>query len=170
LNKRFFAIVILGSISLLNAIGIQAEQPVSSPLPTTACDERKIEEIHQAGSSARVEDNGNTTSARLYEENNTFKDFEVHFLVSLPFTAFYSYLTVMSIDSMVQGQFPTEFRQANTWMIIGFAVGGSLAVALGSMNRVPDQSIYRLESRELRDEDKVRDQVCAKLEVLRIKY
>jgi len=165
---RIFAIGIVGSVCFLCAPGVQAQKQTPSQITTYG--QKAVETTNPAGNSKRIDTNGNTASARLYEENNTLKDFEVHFLVSLPFTAFYSYLTVMSIDTMVQGKFPTEFRQANTWMIIGFAVGGSLAVALGSMNRVPDQSIYRLEAREPIDEEKARDPVCAKLEVLRIMY
>lgn len=79
-------------------------------------------------------------SAPSYEENSAWEDFQVHFLISLPFTALYSYLTVSSLDALVQGAFPTDLREADIWVIIGLAAGGSLAVALGSAGRVPDQS------------------------------
>ncbi|MCK5219847.1 hypothetical protein KAR10_09995 [bacterium] len=168
MGRRIFAIGTLGLICVLCAPGVRAEK--QTPTQTTTCGLRTVETTNKAVRAKRVDNKGNTSSARLYEKNNMLKDFEVHFLVSLPFTAFYSYLTVMSLDTMVQGRFPTEFRQANTWMIMGFAVGGALAVALGSMNRVPDQSKYQRESREPIDEEKARDPVCARLEFLRVVY
>jgi hypothetical protein len=94
-----------------------------------------------------VQGAGNSPGAQgmaVYEENHWLEDFEVHFLVSLPFTALYSYLAVSGLDATVQGRFPTSFRTADMWVVTGLALGGSLAVALGSINRVPDQSVPRL--------------------------
>ena len=68
----------------------------------------------------------------------------VHFFVSLPFTAAYSYATVLALDGAVQGRLSTTFRSTTLWTVIGLAVGGSLAIALGSAGRVPDQSQPRL--------------------------
>jgi hypothetical protein len=84
---------------------------------------------------------GDTGEAmEVYTENHAVQDFEVHFLISLPFTGLYSYLAISVLDGLVQGTFPPSFRQADGWVLIGLAVGGSLAVALGSTGRVPDQS------------------------------
>lgn len=79
----------------------------------------------------------------VYTDNHWWSDFEAHFFISLPFTALYSYVTVSSLDAIVQGQYPTSFRTTNTWIIAGLAIGGSLAIAMGSTGRVRDQSIPR---------------------------
>jgi hypothetical protein len=95
----------------------------------------------------QVQSAGNSVSAitkATYDENYWLQDFEVHFLVSLPFTALYSYATVSVLDASVQGKFPTTFSPADMWVVMGLAFGGSLAVALGSINRVPDQSLPRV--------------------------
>ncbi|MCK5242237.1 hypothetical protein KAR34_07285 [bacterium] len=123
--------------------------------------------------------NGTTPTAQTvqrdmaqYKENSWFQDFEVHFFISLPFTALYSYLSVMSLDAMVQGKFPPDFHQADTWMIIGAAVGSSLAVALGSIDRVPDQSSYQMESQvNLQESPEAAKQVpLTKFELVQIIY
>lgn len=90
--------------------------------------------------SQPVEAETDSAEPLAYSENQGWQDFEVHFLVSLPFTALYSYLSLSALDAAVQGRFPAEFRQTDMWMVIGMAVGSSLAIALGSLNRVPDQS------------------------------
>jgi len=82
-----------------------------------------------------------TAMADTFSENVPWQDFTVHFLVSLPFTAMYSYLVVTTMDALVQGTAPPTMRQADTWAIVGLAVGCSLAIALGSAGRVPDQSV-----------------------------
>jgi len=108
-----------------------------------------------------------------YVENSWLQDFEVHFLVSLPFTALYSYVSVLSLDAMVQGKFPPEFHQADMWMIIGAAVGSSLAIALGSINRVPDQTNYQLQSQlDLDEAQKKKRQtlLSPKIELVKIIY
>jgi hypothetical protein len=90
---------------------------------------------------------GNTLNAQskpVYEENHWLEDFEVHFLVSLPFTGLYSYAAVSAVDAAVQGRFPTTFSPVDTWAVMGLALGSSLAVALGSIGRVPDQSVPRV--------------------------
>lgn len=95
----------------------------------------------------RVQGAGNSLGAQgkaVYEENHWLEDFEVHFVVSLPFTALYSYVAVSAVDSTVQGKFPTTFAPADMWVVLGLALGSSLAVALGSVNRVPDQSVPRM--------------------------
>lgn len=95
----------------------------------------------------QVQSVGNSTPAQgkaLYSENRWLEDFEVHFLVSLPFTALYGYAAVSAVDASVQGRFPTTFKPADMWVVLGLALGSSLAVALGSVNRVPDQSVPRL--------------------------
>jgi len=98
---------------------------------------------------AQAEDvRANTVAAEeesAYVETTLLEDFQVHFLVSLPFTALYSYVAISSLDALVQGTFSTELREADIWVMIGLAVGGSLAVALGSAGRVPDQSRPRVE-------------------------
>lgn len=96
----------------------------------------------ETGSAGFGPDDDGTGSAEplTYSENQGWQDFEVHFFVSLPFTALYSYLALTSLDAAVQGRFPPEFRQSDMWMVIGMAVGSSLAIALGSLDRVPDQS------------------------------
>jgi hypothetical protein len=107
-----------------------------------------------------------------YAENNGFQDFEVHFLISLPFTALYSYLSILSLDSMVQGKFPPEFHLADTWMIVGVAIGSSLAIALGSIDRVPDQSQYRLQTRKepgVKGETSIKSS-CTRIEFVRMNY
>lgn len=132
---------------------------------------------------AESQDGGNTMTAVVvmeadedqaeYVDNYWLQDFEVHFMVSLPFTAFYSYLSVLSIDAMVQGEFPPAFHQADMWMIIGVAIGSSVAIALGSINRVPDQSQYRLDTRLQPGEDNadttINTSFC-RLEFVKIKY
>ncbi len=111
----------------------------------------------------------------VYTKNNPLADFQIHFFISLPFTALYSYLAVSSMDAIVQGQYPTAFRTTNSWMIIGLAVGSSLAIALGNIGRVPDQSVPVLasglnwqEAREAEPSDNV--VVAEKMELLRILY
>ncbi len=93
---------------------------------------------------------GTTLTAlnETYEENTWLEDFQVHFIVSLPFTALYSYAAVTTLDGLVQGHYPTTFRQADLWVVVGVAVGSSLAVALGSIGRVPDQSVPRISENE----------------------
>ena len=88
-----------------------------------------------------------TTQAQaepMYVETSPLEDFQVHFLVSLLFTSLYSYAAVQSLDALVQGTFPTELRQADLWVMVGLALGSSLAIALGSAGRVPDQSQPRV--------------------------
>ncbi len=129
-----------------------------------------------------VEPAGDSTTAILavpeeeagtvYTDNNWLQDFEVHFFISLPFTAFFSYVSVMSVDAMVQGKFTPDFYQADIWMIVGFAIGSSLAVALGSVNRVPDQSIHRTQEilPDLMGTEEKKSHALGKLEVVRIRY
>ncbi len=100
------------------------------------------------GPGAGPEAEANTTAAAgqaapsaSFSENDPWQDFVVHFVVSLPFTGLYSYLTVATLDALVQGVMPPTLRQADTWVVIGLALGTSLAVALGSVGRVPDQSV-----------------------------
>jgi len=114
---------------------------------------------------------GNT--ATTYSENSAWHDFEIHFLVALPFTAFYSYLATLSIDSVVKGTFPPEFRQTDAWLAIGFAVGASLAIALGSVGNVPDQSQVRPTPPQAGSDSGLRrnhDAAVEKLELVRITY
>jgi hypothetical protein len=120
-----------------------------------------------------------TTTAQeaVFVENSTLGDFEVHFFVSLPFTALYSYVVTLSLDSLVQGKFPPEFRQADSWMVMGLAVGSSLAVALGSVGQVPDQTKYQPPDPTTKndsggeDHDRHMDSaVMAKMELVRIVY
>lgn len=101
-----------------------------------------------AGPETGPEAEANTTTAAsgrvptaTYSENDPWQDFAVHFVISLPFTGLYSYLTVATLDALVQGTVPPALRQADTWVVIGLALGTSLAVALGSVGRVPDQSL-----------------------------
>jgi hypothetical protein len=91
---------------------------------------------------------GVTTTAEpsmAFTENQPWQDFVVHFTISLPFTALYSFASVMALDGVIQGTMPPTLRDADTWVIIGLAAGSSLAIALGSTGRVPDQSRPRLE-------------------------
>jgi hypothetical protein len=122
--------------------------------------------------TAETEPQSAMANETQFEENSWFEDFEVHFLVSLPFTALYSYVTVMSLDSMVQGKFPPDFHQADTWIIIGVAVGSSLAVALGSVDRVPDQSSYQIGSQSelLEEPEETKIVPVTKLELVKILY
>ncbi len=111
------------------------------PTAVTSVAEPVGSSLTAAGEEAEAE--GDTTEA--YSENRPVEDFETHFLVSLPFTGVYSYLAVTLLDGLVQGTFPPEFRTADAWVVIGMALGSSLAVALGSAGRVPDQSQPRLQ-------------------------
>lgn len=87
-------------------------------------------------------EDGNTLAAEgQYTANQPWQDFEVHLFVTLPFAALYSYLTVLSLDGVVQNRFPPELRQADVWVIVGLAAGSAFAVALGSIGRVPDQTV-----------------------------
>ncbi len=122
-----------------------AENEAVEPAATSPNGEaRGTEEGAPSGDAAPSEPGAGEQDEAGYVENSWLRDFEVHFFVSLPFTALYSYLTVLSLDGLVQGEFPTEFRQADSWVVIGLALGSSLAVALGSAGRVPDQSQYQL--------------------------
>lgn len=102
--------------------------------------EMKAGESGGAPANRPDEEENSATEPLAYSDNQGWQDFEVHFFVSLPFTALYSYLSLSALDAAVQGRFPAEFRQTDMWMVIGMAVGSSLAIALGSLNRVPDQS------------------------------
>jgi len=104
-------------------------------------------EVAGGKAAAPGQGTGNSATAQakpMYDENYWMQDFEVHFLVSLPFTALYSYVVTSAVDATVQGRFPTTFRPADMWVVLGLALGSSMAVALGSINRVPDQSVPRL--------------------------
>lgn len=107
-----------------------------------------------------------------YADNHWLGDFETHFIVSLPFTALYGYVAVVSLDGLVQGAFPPAFRQADMWMVIGLAIGGSLAIALGSANRVPDQSTYRVGRGQAPWPETARPttEPTAKLNLIRVNY
>lgn len=125
-----------GALLLLCAVTAGAEPPT----PTTG----------PAGQRPLLIDSGGNSLAgqtAAYDSNLPVHDFEAHFLISLPFTALYGFVAVTVVDSMVQQQFPPEFRQADMWLVAGFAVGCSLAIALGSQGRVPAQSQPRGDAR-----------------------
>ncbi|MEW6515756.1 MAG: hypothetical protein AB1439_02460 [candidate division FCPU426 bacterium] len=132
-----------GVLVLLLAAVAAASQPPGAEEQAPHAGEKRIE-AQGSTPPAAAEPDGQAEeieSEQLsYSENRGWQDFEVHFFVSLPFTALYSYLALTSLDAAVQGRFPSEFRQADMWMVIGMAAGSSLAIALGSLDRVPDQS------------------------------
>jgi hypothetical protein len=90
----------------------------------------------------RLDADANTGSS--YIDNNPFQDFEVHFLVALPFSLAYSFALLWSMDVLVQGTVPPSMTTADMWALTGLAVGGAAVVALGSQGRVMDQSKPRL--------------------------
>ena len=99
------------------------------------------EEVFGNTPAAVADTSADSISASVqYSPNNFWEDFEIHFIISLPFTAIYSYLTIFSLDALVQGTFPPMLREPDTWMMMGLALGSSLALALGSWDRVPNQS------------------------------
>jgi hypothetical protein len=123
--------------------------------------------------SAAISEKGNSVSAKAdeqYEENSWFEDFEVHFLVSLPFTALYSYMAVTTLDGLVQGKYPTAFRLADMWVVAGLALGSSMAVALGSINRVPDQSVPRMAEQQDVPDEMTAEVPLWRLALIRIDY
>jgi hypothetical protein len=106
-----------------------------------------------------------------YVDTSLLQDFEVHFLVSLPFTGLYSYVAVTLLDGAVEGAFPTTLHQADLWVIIGLALGGSLAVALGSAGRVPDQSVPRVGSKPADSGPQIQaGQATAKVPLVRMRF
>lgn len=125
-------------------------------------------EKQPAPAEAVTENKGPAT----YADNHWLGDFETHFLISLPFTALYSYAAVVSLDGLVQGSFPPTFRQADMWMVIGLAVGSSMAIALGSANRVPDQSTYRVSrgADPWPEPAQPKTEPAAKLDIIRVTY
>lgn len=94
----------------------------------------------QAG-AVSGEHTGNTpvAGANPYQANAPWQDFEVHFFIALPFAALYSYAALVSLESAIQGSFSPQMRQTDLWTVMGMALGGGLAVALGSPGRIPDQ-------------------------------
>lgn len=163
---------------LLYAAGPAAaltERPLASPptgpgaaIPTEDAPITAAPEAPAAAEAQAVTPTAEEEAA--YVDNNPFEDFQVHFFVSLPFTGLYSYVAVSSLDALVQGTFPTELRQSDIWVIIGLAVGTSLAVALGSAGRVPDQSRPRLETPPDRDHERQSRAPAAKLPLVRMSF
>lgn len=131
--------VLLVLAATLTTAAARAAEPRPDGQGTTPAAVAAGESDFEPGDSA-VEQEAGSAEPLTYSENQGWQDFEVHFFVSLPFTALYSYLALTSLDAAVQGRFPPEFRQTDMWMVIGMAVGSSLAIALGSLDRVPDQS------------------------------
>lgn len=173
-NNSFFKCLFI--VLLLGILGAMPYMPIYAAETSDITELKYIEQqsddfYNRTTPTAQTEPRVQQDMAQ-YKENSWFQDFEVHFFISLPFTALYSYLSVMSLDAMVQGKFPPDFHQADTWMIIGAAVGSSLAVALGSIDRVPDQSSYQMESQvNLQESPEAAKQVpLAKFELVQIVY
>jgi hypothetical protein len=74
---------------------------------------------------------------------NSARNFEINFIISLPFTALYSYSLITLIDSASQGYFPAPLRSSGLWMLLGMAVGGSLAMAFGAQSAPAEKTAHR---------------------------
>jgi hypothetical protein len=136
--KRLAWISSMGCLFLF--LGFQPASAIMDAAVAVTTGNTTVSEVE--GTTLNADDYMSTTETAedLYAANNSWQDFEVHFFTALPFTALYSYATVMFLDGMIQGQFPPTFRTVDTWIVIGLAVGAAVAIALGSYDRVPNQS------------------------------
>jgi hypothetical protein len=113
----------------------------------------------------------NTLAVSEAEEvPNSARNFEITFTISLPFTALYSYSLITLIDSASQGYFPAPLRSSGLWMLLGMAVGGSLAIAFGAQTAPAEKTAHRpynlclLELENQNASKKDREQNCLQIE------
>jgi hypothetical protein len=168
-RPSFWLGAILAVALAAGAAWAETERPREErPAPERIADPAAVAGTAQAEAGA---DTLTAAGEETFSENYPWQDFTVHFVVSLPFTALYSYLTVTTLDALVQGTLPPTLRQADTWVIAGLALGCSLGVALGSVGRVPDQSQTRLAmDASAGPSSAERDPVPARWECVRLTY